>query len=514
MTDLYNCTKPGHLFVGYHKERRKILDGFKNGNSYAVIGGRRCGKTSLLVRVEKDLLENGLAPFYSIPRYFSMEERGGKPTAASLFETIYGLAVRDVANAPKWKSHESGNPYDTFRKNLDRASGALTEKYGQDWLVILLIDEMDAAVRLLPDDQFFQNMRHFLTMSEHHRHFRLVATGVKDMAGLISSGSSPLNNLRNCSLRILTEAEAAELVRKGVSNIDEETLGSLFDMTGRHPYVLQGVLENLTANSTAWDIHAAAGDFLDEHKDFQRWADGFNDAEKTVYNILAKREKEMRFSEIRDKIETPFRKNVQSAVAVLRYHGIVEAISGNQFKIAGTLFRDWYLENYSIEQSQPEDKQGNIEVRVYISAVKEDEKMAEKIYDDLKSEDIAPWLDCRDLLPGQNKETAIRQAIEQSMYFLALLSGNSVSKGGYAKKELKIAMGLLEERSETDIFVIPVRLDECKPHDEKLRALHSVDLFESYENGLRQIFRVLKMRLETGARSMKNAKRPVVPDRT
>jgi KaiC/GvpD/RAD55 family RecA-like ATPase len=46
----YNSTKPGNLFTGYEKLGQRILNGLSNGKSFAVMGGRRCGKTSLLLQ--------------------------------------------------------------------------------------------------------------------------------------------------------------------------------------------------------------------------------------------------------------------------------------------------------------------------------------------------------------------------------------------------------------------------------------------------------------------------------
>ena len=40
-----------------------------------------------------------------------------------------------------------------------------------------------------------------------------------------------------------------------------------------------------------------------------------------------------------------------------------------------------------------------------------------------------------------------------------------------SQKEIKKALDLLDEFSPYDIFVIPVRLDECQPADERLQAL-------------------------------------------
>ena len=54
----------------------------------------------------------------------------------------------------------------------------LKEVYGPRWLVLLLIDELDAAVDKLRDDQFFQNLRNLL-MEGYPARFRLVARILK-----------------------------------------------------------------------------------------------------------------------------------------------------------------------------------------------------------------------------------------------------------------------------------------------------------------------------------------------
>jgi len=53
-------------------------------------------------------------------------------------------------------------------------------------------------------------------------------------------------------------------------------------------------------------------------------------------------------------------------------------------------------------------------------------------------------------------------------------------------------MDILDEFSPDDIFIIPVRTEECEPLDEKLASLHWADLFPSYEFGIDSILKVLK----------------------
>jgi hypothetical protein len=350
----YNCTKPGYRFVGYDGLRKDVLKGFLNGNSYAVLGGRRCGKTSLLMQIEKDLQKAKPRHFHPLPRRLSIQELGSL-TPDLLFEQIYHLVVQEV-QAEHWIHSEPGKEYQNFLKHLDNAGPTLNKRYGSDWLVILLIDELDAAISYLIDDQFFQNLRNLLMESRFHRHFRLVATGVKEMARLISSGSSPLNNLRNKYLGILTKKkQAKQLVNYGFpAECDDE---ALFRSTGRHPYLLQGVLEKLWPDKTEWDkkiIRTAARDFLGEHKDFQRWLDAFGPAEQAVYRCLAEAPQgTMSISAIRNKIDRTLIPEIDEALTVLSYHGVVDDSDQDEPEIAGTMFKDWYLTRSPIVETGP-----------------------------------------------------------------------------------------------------------------------------------------------------------------
>ena len=78
-------------------------------------------------------------------------------------------------------------------------------------------------------------------------------------------------------------------------------------------------------------------------------------------------------------------------------------------------------------------------------------------------------------------------AINSSKYFIPLLSSRSVGKKGYIKNELKAALRILDEVSESQIFVIPVRLDECEIHYKKLRNIQYVDLFPQWDEGLEKV---------------------------
>ena len=344
----YNCAKPGNLFVGYDRLLQQLLNGFCNGNSFALVGGRRCGKTSLLLQLQKKLQEANPEPLRLLPKYLDIQGLDNV-TCEILFKTVYSLTVSDIEAEP-WPFGISEKPYQDFFRYMDKAKLLLDEKYGPDWLVVLLVDELDAAVNSLPDDHFFQNLRNLLMVSRFHRHFRLVASGVNNMAKLISSGSSPLNNLRAKYLDILTVKQARQLLSFGFSeNFDDDLEQMLFRISGRHPYLLQGLLEKLwisRENLNKNFLKSCVREFLLEHNDFHRWLDAFGPAEHAVYQILSKiPDGYMHVRDIRTSLESVLKPQLEDALLTLSYHGVIDDSDPDEPQINGTMFRDWYKNN-------------------------------------------------------------------------------------------------------------------------------------------------------------------------
>ncbi|TFH38545.1 MAG: toll/interleukin-1 receptor domain-containing protein [ANME-2 cluster archaeon] len=131
---------------------------------------------------------------------------------------------------------------------------------------------------------------------------------------------------------------------------------------------------------------------------------------------------------------------------------------------------------------------------VFLSYAREDELYAKKIFNNLKKNGVEVWADFDNasLPPGSKWEPAIKTSIKKSSYFLAILSSKSVTKKGFFQKELVIALNIVDEFPEQDIFIIPVRLDECYPSHEKLKEFSWVDMFPSWDDGINKILSTVK----------------------
>lgn len=126
-------------------------------------------------------------------------------------------------------------------------------------------------------------------------------------------------------------------------------------------------------------------------------------------------------------------------------------------------------------------------VDVFISYAREDMSHARRLFDVLRQRGVEAWLDIEMLLPGQKWRSTIQEVIRKCEYFIAILSRQSLSKKGYVQKELKVAFEVLDEFPENEIFVIPVRIEDCDISDQRLKDLHYVNLFPEYEPGLSKI---------------------------
>jgi hypothetical protein len=107
-----------------------------------------------------------------------------------------------------------------------------------------------------------------------------------------------------------------------------------------------------------------------------------------------------------------------------------------------------------------------------------------------------PWLDEKELLPGQEWQGKIRTAVRACDVVLVCLSKNSITKDGYFQKEIKVALDAEEEKPEGTIFIIPARLEDGVEIPSRLAPWHWVNLF--HDGGYER----LALALEDRAKSL------------
>ncbi len=131
------------------------------------------------------------------------------------------------------------------------------------------------------------------------------------------------------------------------------------------------------------------------------------------------------------------------------------------------------------------------QTKIFLAYVEEDRPFAERIFDDLRERGFEPWIDQRMLLPGQNWPRSIEEAIETSDFFVPCFSQKSVSKKGGFQAEIRYALDCTRRLPLDEVFIVPVRLDACRLPARIQREIQYIDLYPSWEQGIRRVAAVI-----------------------
>ena len=137
--------------------------------------------------------------------------------------------------------------------------------------------------------------------------------------------------------------------------------------------------------------------------------------------------------------------------------------------------------------------------QIFLAHAKEDKARVRELYRKLKEAGYRPWLDKLDLVPGQWWREEIPKAIKGSDLFVACLSETSIRKQGYVQQEFRLALGQYAERPAGEIYLIPLKFDDCDIPDLRqeeygiaLQDIHWLDYWE--EDGFEQLLRAIEYR--------------------
>lgn len=140
--------------------------------------------------------------------------------------------------------------------------------------------------------------------------------------------------------------------------------------------------------------------------------------------------------------------------------------------------------------------------RIFLAHSSIDKIIVKELYSKLKEDGYGPWLDEKDIVGGQNWETEISRAIKSATVFLACFSCESIKKTSYANNELRQAMVSYANRPLDSIYLIPIRLDECKVPDIrlpdlglKLEGIHHINFYDV--DGYKKLLESIEMSIHT-----------------
>lgn len=364
-----------HRFTGYADELRRVSSGFRNGKSFLVAGGERCGKASFLAQVQEQVGRHGVPGFQAFPRLIDL--RAEVPNSAfEFFGRLYREIVQDCPGLEVWTQAPPSQPYQAFLQRLQVAAPKLEQHHGPDWLAVLLIDRMDLAkggARLDLGNpghtEVFHNLRNLFYNSAFRRHLRLVASGGSDMYTLITQGSPLANILEPVWLRGWTEPEADGLLAAGPHWM-RAFRDELLALSGRHPALLQDLAARL------WDAGPRASLRAVEQRCrqdlggllFRRWKEMLGPQRCAVYQAIVESDGKATVDELRQRAAV---EEIDEPLRVLSFHGVIDDNSPMP-TITGTMFRDWFRQNAWVAKSHAQQDAGHHHIKTLYAAMQAD----------------------------------------------------------------------------------------------------------------------------------------------
>lgn len=141
--------------------------------------------------------------------------------------------------------------------------------------------------------------------------------------------------------------------------------------------------------------------------------------------------------------------------------------------------------------------------KVFLAYVQEDANVVDRLYDKLTEAGFDPWMDRRKLLPGQNWPSSIEDAIDTSDFFIGCFSQDAVKKKGGFQAEIRYALDCARRVPLDEIFLIPIRLNDCHIPVSIRRELQYIDLFPEWERGFGSLIGVMHRQVQRSAAALR-----------
>lgn len=123
-------------------------------------------------------------------------------------------------------------------------------------------------------------------------------------------------------------------------------------------------------------------------------------------------------------------------------------------------------DDHRVASGSVPSKPAEAPIQIFLSYAREDFAPVSELSDRLAELGLKPWMDKRDILPGQRWRELIPQEVQRSDFVPICLSPRSVDKRGFFQREIRTALDAWQGKLREDIYLIPVRLEECEVGDE------------------------------------------------
>lgn len=376
----YNLPAQPENFVG----RWTLVDGIvaslcrSETDSWAIIGGRRFGKSSVLKAIEFRLQERQkqVKPGERLIIPVPVDLKRCNPGSA---QHVYACIVRYLhyslrqAKIPDLKlttphlDFVAGNshaPLSFF--DLEDVLVDLTSHIEKDWGIVrlaFLLDEVEAMTRYDWSQTLFDQLRALIYSGPLANTVKIVLAGAANIIRIKQAGSPLLNALKTEHLAALDTTAMQMLVALG-GPVSDVVVDAVLEQSGGHPFVAQYLLHHLwncgLAHLKPEDVAAMAHHLRHNRvADLQGWWKAIGDSGRWAYAALVANGDWIHESDLLQ-VTRGATQSLDWGLAALCYHGLVVRHSDwVHYRVAGQMFSEWF--KFRTEQHLAE-VEGNVDL--------------------------------------------------------------------------------------------------------------------------------------------------------
>ncbi len=333
-------------------------------DSWAIIGGRRFGKSSMLKAIEARLLEclttHEPGKRCIFPLLVDLK-RCGTESERAVYAGILRLLHRALSLQP-WASfalsetalhtvtthHQEEVTFYQFEDALDDLVRRF-ETHTISLRLALLLDEVESATSCPQLEPLFNQLRALVYDGFLADSIKLVLTGSAEVTRVKQSGSPLLNAVKIEHLAALSDEDIQRLIERG-GQVPEDVRTAILNKSGGHLFIAQYLLHHLWDNgltcTTVAQVEQLAHQMRQQRaNDFQGWWESVGDSGQQAYAILAAEQNWMEEVTLLHAVQNTMQPLDQGLTA-LCYHGlVVQDRHRPWYRIAGRLFYDWFIFN-------------------------------------------------------------------------------------------------------------------------------------------------------------------------
>jgi len=285
----------------------------EGGNAHAIISGRRCGKSSVLVATAHQLRQapaQAAGDWQALPIAFDFKSGEFSATGRVFARLLYEIVRRTDVNARRRPSDAWPHPIsldapwfgelarsdDVNLQEFEDSIGYVLQQMsasGHHARLVFLIDEIDDALDKPWTEALFNQLRALVYSGDLRSQIRLVFAGSHRFLDQVSNRGSPLwNILKLHYLDPFDERGFGELVGRA-PELSRDLVSAIWQQSGGHPFIAQYLLHHLWDNSggftnaTIGKANDLSGKFISEQiQDIEGWAQGIDLTGFHAYSVL------------------------------------------------------------------------------------------------------------------------------------------------------------------------------------------------------------------------------------